>query len=47
MRHTISIKVTRMGVYLYSLALYTKHPLGEKFWKTTIAGTAQRRELEL
>ena len=28
---TFSIKVTGMGVYLYSLALYAKHPLGEKF----------------
>jgi three-Cys-motif partner protein len=38
MKDTISVKVVGMGVYLYSLALYTKHELGEKFWKTTIAG---------
>lgn len=47
MKDTVSIKVTGMGVYLYSLALYTKHPLAEKFWKTTIAGTAQQTELDL
>lgn len=47
MKDTVSIKVTGMGVYLYSLALYTKHPLGEKFWKTTIASTAHQTELEL
>ena len=47
MKDTVPIKVTGMCVYLYSLALYTKHPLGEKFWKTTIAGTAQQTELEL
>jgi three-Cys-motif partner protein len=37
---TVSVKVTGMGVYLYSLALYTRHELGEQFWRTTIAGTA-------
>jgi hypothetical protein len=39
MEDTVSVKVTGMGVYLYSLALYTRHELGERFWKTTIAGT--------
>lgn len=47
MKDTVSIKVSGMGVYLYSLALYTKHPLAEKFWKTTLAGTAEQTELEL
>ena len=45
MKNTISVKVTGMGVYLYSLALYTKHPLGEQFWKTTIAGTSPQLDL--
>jgi three-Cys-motif partner protein len=30
----VSVKVTGMGVYLYSLALYSRHALGEQFWKT-------------
>jgi len=36
---TLPVKVTGMGVYLYSLALYSKHELGERFWRTTIEGT--------
>ncbi len=36
-----------MGVYLYSLALYTKHPLAEKFWKTTLKGTDPQMGLDL
>jgi three-Cys-motif partner protein len=36
---TVSVKVTGMGVYLYSLALYTRHELGEQFWKTTLKET--------
>lgn len=45
MKDTIPVKVTGMGVYLYSLGLYSKHPLGDTFWKTTIAGTSDQREL--
>lgn len=47
MKDTVSVKVTGMGVYLYSLALYTRHPLGEQFWKTTLKGTRSQTELEL
>jgi three-Cys-motif partner protein len=47
MEDTVSVKVTGMGVYLYSLALYTKHELGEQFWKTTIAGTEPQYGLDL
>ncbi|HEY0304591.1 MAG TPA: hypothetical protein VGC44_06450, partial [Longimicrobiales bacterium] len=36
---THSVTVTGMGVYLYSLALYTRHELGEQFWKTTLKET--------
>lgn len=37
MRDTVSVKVTGMGVHLYSLALYSRHELGEKFWRTTVS----------
>lgn len=47
MKDTVSVRVTGMGVYLYSLALYTRHPLGEQFWKTTIAGTSPQMDLGL
>jgi three-Cys-motif partner protein len=33
---TVHVKVTGMGVFLYALALYSKHPLGTTFWKTTV-----------
>jgi three-Cys-motif partner protein len=39
MEDTVSVKVTGMGVYLYSLALYTRHELGKQFWKDTKART--------
>lgn len=45
MKDTISVKVMGMGVYLYSLALYTRHELGERFWKTTIAGMEPQFDL--
>ena len=47
MKETVSVKVTGMGVYLYSLALYTRHPLGDQFWKTTIAGTSPQMRLDI
>lgn len=47
MEDTVSVKVKGMEVYLYSLALYTKHPLGEQFWKTTIAQTDPQMGLGL
>jgi three-Cys-motif partner protein len=47
MRDTVPVKVTGMGVYLYSLALYTRHELGEQFWKTTIAGTEPQYDMGL
>jgi three-Cys-motif partner protein len=31
LKDTVSVKVTGMGVYIYSLALYTRHELGEQF----------------
>ncbi|MGQ0562559.1 MAG: three-Cys-motif partner protein TcmP [Gemmatimonadota bacterium] len=40
MRETVSVRIKGMGVYLYSLALYTRHELGAQFWRTTIAGTS-------
>ena len=47
MKDTVSIKIAGMGVYLYSLALYSRHEAGEKFWKTTIAGTDPQLGLAL
>ncbi len=44
---TVSIKVSGMGVYLYSLALYTRHELGAKFWRTTVAGAEPQFGLDL
>lgn len=45
MKDTVSINVTGMGVYLYSLALYSRHELGEKFWKTTLVGTSPQIDM--
>jgi three-Cys-motif partner protein len=45
-RDTVTVKVTGKGVYLYSLAFYSRHELGERFWKTTIAGTDPQIELD-
>lgn len=36
MLDTVDIKVTGMAVYLYSLALYSRHERGEQFWRTAI-----------
>jgi three-Cys-motif partner protein len=45
MRDTVTVHVTGMGVYLYSLALYTRHELGEQFWRTTVKGTQPQMDL--
>jgi len=34
------IRVMGKGVFLYSLVLYSKNPLGQKFWQATRAGTS-------
>lgn len=47
MKDTVSVKVTGMGVYLYSLALYTRHELGEQFWETTVTGTEPQYDMGL
>jgi three-Cys-motif partner protein len=47
MKDTVSIKVTGMGVYLYSLALYTRHELAEQFWRSTVTGTAPQLGFDL
>jgi len=47
MRDTVSVKVTGMGVHLYSLALYTRHELGERFWRTTITAADSVLQLDL
>ncbi len=41
------VRVTGMGVLLYYLVLYSKHPLGKKFWKTTLDGTSAQQRLHL
>jgi three-Cys-motif partner protein len=45
MKDTVTVHVTGMGVYLYSLALYTRHELGELFWRTTVKGTQPQIDL--
>jgi three-Cys-motif partner protein len=47
MRNTVTVKVTGMGVYLYSLALYTRHELGEQFWRTTVKRTEPQMDLDI
>ncbi|SOD03289.1 three-Cys-motif partner protein [bacterium JGI 053] len=47
MEDTVSVNVTGMGVYLYSLALYTRNELGKQFWKATIAGTQPQYDMGL
>jgi three-Cys-motif partner protein len=42
---TLSVKVTGMEVFLYALALYSKHELGERFWRTTVESTDTRRQI--
>jgi three-Cys-motif partner protein len=44
-KDTVMVNVTGMGVYLYSLALYTRHELGEQFWQTTVKGTQPQMDL--
>jgi three-Cys-motif partner protein len=41
------VKVSGMGVLLYYLAYYSKHPLGLKFWNSTLAGLDPQEELGL
>ena len=41
------VKVTGMGVLLYYLVLYSKHPLAKKFWKATLAGTSPQMRLDV
>lgn len=43
--HHHAIKVG--GVLLYYLVLYSKHPLGQSFWETTLSGMTTQTELEL
>jgi hypothetical protein len=45
MKDTVTVHVTGMGVYLYSLALYTRHELGEQFWRTTVKSTQRQMDL--
>lgn len=47
LKDTVSVKVTGMEVYLYSLALYTRHELGEQFWRTAVAQTDRQLGLGL
>jgi hypothetical protein len=39
LKDTMTVNVTGMGVYIYSLAPYTRHELGEQFWRTTVKDT--------
>ena len=46
-RNTVSIKVTGKGVYLYSLAFYSRNELGEQFWETTVTSTEPQYDMGL
>ena len=46
-KDTLSIKVAGMGVYLYSVALYSRSELAEKFWRTTLRGTDEQLGLDV
>jgi three-Cys-motif partner protein len=41
------VTVKGLGVYLYSLVLYSKRELGKKFWKATRKGTDSQLSLDL
>lgn len=41
----VNVKVSGMGVYLYSLVFYSGHPLGSRFWKATVKGTTEQGDL--
>lgn len=45
MKDTVNIRVTGMAVFLYALALYSKHDRGIEFWKTTLKGTDPQLDL--
>lgn len=47
LKDTVSVKVVGMGVYLYSLALYSRNELGEQFWRTAISQTDKQLGLGL
>ena len=44
-QHYHSVKVG--GVLLYFLVLYSKHPLGQEFWSSTLANVDPQQELAL
>lgn len=43
---SLSVKVHRMGVLLYQLVFYSKHPLGQAFWEHTRSGIKTQIEIE-
>jgi len=38
-KETYNVRVSGMGVFLYSLALYSRHARGQDFWRTTLEST--------
>jgi three-Cys-motif partner protein len=42
LKDEVPVKISGMGVYLYSLVLYTRHEVGAKFWRTAIADTEEQ-----
>lgn len=41
------VKIAKKNVFLYSLVLYSKHELGENFWKETLVRTNPQIALDL
>ena len=47
LRGAANVKVTGMGVFLYALVLYSRHPLGEEFWQTTLDSADKQLQMKL
>jgi hypothetical protein len=43
----LPVRVHSKGVLIYKLVFYSKHPLGQEFWKATRAGLTPQLDLRL
>jgi three-Cys-motif partner protein len=41
-----NVKVAGMGVFLYALTLYSRHELGEEFWRTTLDSADDQLQMD-
>lgn len=46
-KETYNVRVSGMEVFLYSLALYSRHERGQEFWRTTLESTDPQYDLGL